>query len=68
VLTVLQLTLPSPAASAKISAEVCWRNDESDAALEFVQVPALAKEQLKSWLSGRLEESLHREAVLQGIG
>ena len=43
-LTVLQLTFPSPAASAKISAEVCWRNDESDAGPEFVRVPALAKE------------------------
>ena len=65
---VLQLTLPSPAAAAKISAEVCWRNDEGDAGLEFVQVPAVVKEQLKSWLSGRLEESLHGEAVLKGSG
>jgi DNA-binding response OmpR family regulator len=60
---VLQLTLPGMVVSAKISAEVCWRNDEGNAGLEFVQVPVAVKEQLKSWLSGRLEESLQEEAV-----
>lgn len=65
---VLQLTLPSPAVSAKISAEVCWRNNEGGAGLEFVQVPVGVKEQLKSWLGTRLEESLHEEAVLKSSG
>jgi CheY-like chemotaxis protein len=65
---VLQLTLPGPPVSAKISAEVCWRNDGGDAGLEFVQVPTVVKEQLKSWLGGRLEESLHAEVVLKGSG
>jgi CheY-like chemotaxis protein len=65
---VLQLTLPGPPVSAKISAEVCWRNDEGNAGLEFVQVPVAVKEQLKSWLSGRLEESLQEEAVGKGSG
>jgi DNA-binding response OmpR family regulator len=59
---VLQLTLPGPV-SAKISAEVCWRDNEGNAGLEFVQVHAGVKEQLKSWLGGRLEESLQAEAV-----
>jgi hypothetical protein len=64
---VLQLTLPGPPVSAKISAEVCWRDKEGNAGLEFVQVPAVVKEQLKSWLSGQLEESLRAEAVATGI-
>jgi hypothetical protein len=60
---VLQLTLPGPPVSSKISAEVCWRDNEGNAGLEFIQVPAGVKEQLKSWLGGQLEESLHAEAV-----
>jgi CheY-like chemotaxis protein len=64
---VLQLTLPGPPVSAKITAEVCWSDNEGNAGLEFVQVPAVVKEQLKSWLSGRLEESLRAEAVATGI-
>lgn len=65
---VLQLALPGPPVSAKISAEVCWRDNEGNAGLEFVQVPAVVKEQLKSWLGERLEESLHAEAVGNGNG
>jgi CheY-like chemotaxis protein len=65
---VLQLTLPGPPVSAKISAEVCWRDNEGNAGLEFVQVPAVVKEQLKSWLSGQLEETLHAEVMLKGSG
>jgi CheY-like chemotaxis protein len=65
---VLQLTLPGPPVSAKISAEVCWRDNEGNAGLEFVQVPAVVKEQLKSWLSGQLEETLHAEVILKGSG
>lgn len=64
---VLQLTLPGPPVSAKITAEVCWRDNEGNAGLEFVQVPAVVKEQLKSWLGRRLEESLHAESVGTGI-
>ena len=45
-----------------------WRNDDGNAGLEFVQVSTVVKEQLKSWLGGRLEESLHAEAVLEGSG
>jgi hypothetical protein len=63
---VLQLTLPGPPVSAKISAEVCWRNDEGNAGLEFVQVSTVVKEQLKSWLGERLEESLQEDAALKG--
>jgi DNA-binding response OmpR family regulator len=65
---VLQLTLPGPPVSAKISAEVCWRDIEGNAGLEFVQVATVVKEQLKSWLGGRLEESLHAEVMLRGSG
>lgn len=65
---VLQLTLPGPPVSAKISAEVCWRDNEGNAGLEFVQVPVVVKEQLKSWLSEQLEESLHGEALLKSSG
>jgi hypothetical protein len=65
---VLQLTLPSPAVSAKISAEVCWRDNKGGAGLEFVQVPVGVKEQLKSWLGTRLEETLHEDAVLKSSG
>ena len=36
---VLRLTLPDPEVSAKISAEVCWRDDAGSAGLQFVQVP-----------------------------
>jgi hypothetical protein len=63
---VLQLTLPGPPVSAKISAEVCWRNDEGNAGLEFVQVSTVVKEQLKSWLGERLEESPQEDAALKG--
>jgi CheY-like chemotaxis protein len=62
---VLQLTLQGPPVSAKISAEVCWRDNEGNAGLEFVQVHAGVKEQLKSWLGTRLEESLQEEAALK---
>ncbi len=65
---VLQLTLPNSSVNAKISAEVCWRNNEGGAGLEFVQVPVGVKEQLKSWLGMRLEESLHEEAMLKSSG
>ena len=65
---VLRLTLPDPAVSAKISAEVCWRDDAGAAGLEFVQVPVLVREQLVSWLSARLDESLQEEAVLSRTG
>jgi|SRR5580658_416043 CheY-like chemotaxis protein len=61
----LRLTLPDPPVSAKISAEVCWRDGAGAAGLEFVEVPLHVKEQLTTWLSTRLEESLHGEAVLK---
>lgn len=61
----LRLTLPDPPISAKISAEVCWRDGAGAAGLEFVEVPVRVKEQLTSWLSARLEESLQGEAVLK---
>jgi hypothetical protein len=33
--------------------------------MEFVQVPALVKEQLASWLADRLEEYLEEETVVK---
>jgi CheY-like chemotaxis protein len=65
---VLRLTLTDPPVSAKVGAEVCWRNNAGAAGLQFVEVPAHVKEQLTSWLSARLEESLYGELVLKGGG
>jgi len=65
---VLRLNLTDPPVSAKISAEVCWRDSAGAAGLEFVEVPAHVKEQLTSWLSARLEESLQGELVTKGGG
>jgi CheY-like chemotaxis protein len=62
---VLRLTLPDPPVSAKITAEVCWHDGAGAAGLAFVEVPVHVKEQLTTWLSARLEESLHGEAVLK---
>jgi CheY-like chemotaxis protein len=59
----LRLTLPHTQAAAKISAEVCWCDPAGSAGMEFVQVPALVKEQLVSWLAARLEEYLPEEAA-----
>jgi CheY-like chemotaxis protein len=61
----LRLSLTHPPVSTKISAEVCWRDGAGVAGLEFVEVPVLVKEQLTTWLSARLEESLLGEAVLK---
>lgn len=65
---VLRLTLSDPEVSAKISAEVCWRDTEGSAGLQFVQVPLRVKEQLIAWLTARLDASLHEEAVVKGAG
>jgi CheY-like chemotaxis protein len=65
---VLRLTLPDPPVSAKITAEVCWRDSAGAAGLQFVHVPPLVREQLMSWLSARLENSIHEEAVLKHSG
>ena len=65
---VLRLNLTDPPVSAKIGAEVCWRNPAGAAGLQFVDVPAHVKEQLTSWLSARLDESLLGELVLKGGG
>ena len=62
---VLGFTLADPEVSAKISAEVCWRDNAGSAGLQFVSVPLLIKEQLTAWLGIRLDESLHDEAVLR---
>jgi CheY-like chemotaxis protein len=61
----LRLTLPGTQAPTRIDAEVAWRDDEGKSGLQFVQVPAPAKEQLVSWLSDRLEEHLPKECALR---
>jgi hypothetical protein len=62
---VLRLTLPDPEVSAKISAEVCWRDEAGSAGLQFVGVPVQIKEQLTAWLTVRLDQSLRQEAVVR---
>jgi len=57
----LLLTLPCAEAAAKISAEVCWRDDAGAAGLEFFIVPRATKEALASWLGDKLEEYLHEK-------
>jgi len=64
----LRLTLTDPPVAAKISAEVCWHDGAGAAGLEFVEVPVHVKEQLTTWLSARLEESLQGEAALKSGG
>ena len=54
----LRLTLPHTQAAAEIIAEICWCNPAGASGMEFVQVPAAVKEQLRTWLAGRLEEYL----------
>jgi len=61
----LRLTLPGTPVTAKISGEVCWCDNAGSAGMEFVQVPALVKEQLASWLADRLEEYLEEETVVK---
>jgi CheY-like chemotaxis protein len=65
---VLRLTLPDPPVSAKITAEVCWRDSAGAAGLQFVQTPLRVREQLIAWLSARLEESIQEEAMLKSGG
>jgi CheY-like chemotaxis protein len=62
---VLRLTLPDTEVSAKISAEVCWRDNAGSAGLQFVAVPLQVKEQLIAWLTVRLDESLQEEAAVK---
>lgn len=59
---VLRLTLADPEVSAKITAEVCWRDNAGSAGLQFVAVPVQIKEQLTAWLAVRLDESPQEEA------
>ena len=59
----LRLTLPLTRAAAAITAEVCWCNPAGVSGMEFIQVSALVKEQLRSWLAARLEEYLSGEAA-----
>jgi CheY-like chemotaxis protein/Tfp pilus assembly protein PilZ len=54
----LRLTLPLTHAAVAISAEVCWCNPAGASGMEFIQVSASVKEQLRSWLAARLEEFL----------
>jgi CheY-like chemotaxis protein len=54
----LRLTLPLTHAAVAITAEVCWCNPAGASGMEFIQVSAPVKEQLRSWLSARLEEFL----------
>jgi CheY-like chemotaxis protein len=54
----LRLTLPLTNAAAAITAEVCWCNPAGASGMEFIQVSAPVKEQLRSWLAARLEEYL----------
>jgi len=54
----LRLTLPLTHAPAAITAEVCWCNPAGASGMEFIQIPAPVKEQLRSWLAARLEEYL----------
>jgi CheY-like chemotaxis protein len=61
----LRLTLPHNPVAARIDAEVCWCDRAGSAGMEFVQIPALVKEQLISWLATRLEECLPEEAALK---
>ncbi len=60
---VLQLKLPTTHTAVKITAKVCWRDDKGRAGMEFVYIPPSVKEQLVSWLVGRLTESVTEEAV-----
>jgi CheY-like chemotaxis protein len=59
----LRLTLPHTQDAIRLKAEVCWRDQAGSAGMEFVQVPALVKEQLVSWLAARLEEYLPEETA-----
>jgi CheY-like chemotaxis protein len=59
----LRLTLPLTHAQAAITAEVCWCNPAGASGMEFIQVPAPVKEQLRSWLAARLEEYLPEGAT-----
>jgi CheY-like chemotaxis protein len=59
----LRLTLPLTHAPAAITAEVCWCNPAGASGMEFIQVPAPVKEQLRSWLAARLEEFLPEGAT-----
>ena len=61
----LRLTLPGTQVTAKISAEVRWRNNAGTTALQFVQVPIAVKEQLVSWLAARLEEHFSEESSVR---
>jgi CheY-like chemotaxis protein len=61
----LRLTLPLTRGPAAITAEVCWCNPAGASGMEFIQVSAPVKEQLRSWLAERLEEHLSGEAVLK---
>jgi len=65
---VLRLTLSDPPVSAKITAEVCWRNNAGTAGLQFVQVPLRVREQLIAFLAARLEESPQEETVAKASG
>jgi DNA-binding response OmpR family regulator len=57
----LRLTLPGTEIRARIGSAVCWADDAGRVGLEFVQIPAALAEQLRSWLSDRLEECLPRQ-------
>jgi CheY-like chemotaxis protein len=59
----LRFTLPLTYAPAAITAEVCWCNPAGASGMEFIQVPAPVKEQLRSWLTARLEEYLPEGAT-----
>jgi len=59
----LRLTLPLTQSAAVITAEVCWCKPAGASGMEFIQVSAPVKEQLRSWLAARLEEYLPEGAA-----
>lgn len=60
---VLRLKLPSTQTAVKVAAEVCWRNDEGRAGMEFAYITPSVKEQLVSWIAERLTEAVPEEIV-----
>lgn len=54
----IQFTLPNPHLDVTADCKVCWHNDQGQAGLSFLFLPANLGTELQTWLARKLEEQL----------
>jgi c-di-GMP-binding flagellar brake protein YcgR len=53
----LSLDFSGTGESARMSGEVCWADDNGRVGVEFVEIPSVVRDRLRTWLFERLRQS-----------